>query len=108
MENKVPYNDPQNYSIWTYLWVLALSAWGGISHNIERIKKGELKKFRFVDLIYDIVVSGFIGILTFWLCEYANLDGALSAVFIGVSAHMGTRAIAPLEKIFVAWSGGQK
>jgi hypothetical protein len=39
------------------------------------------------------------GVLTFYLCTWAKFDPLLSAAFVGVSGHMGSRAIMQLEKI---------
>lgn len=99
----MPQNDPQNYSIFTYLWVIILATWGGVTHNIRKIRSGELQRFSIAELAGDISISGFIGIMTFWLCQYAKIDPMLSAVLIGISSHMGTRAILPFEKAFGKW-----
>lgn len=99
----MPQNDPQNYPILTYIWVIVLSIWGGITHNIRKIRSGDLKRFSFSELIGDITLSGFIGVMTFWLCEYSKIDPMLQAVFIGIASHMGARALFPIEKMFGKW-----
>ena len=71
--------------------------------NIRKIKDGELPGFTFIELLYDIIVSGFVGVLTFFLCQYAGIDSMLSAVLIGISSHMGARALAPFERAFGIW-----
>ena len=86
-----------------WAWVLVLSAWGGVVRNIRKIKDGEIPGFTFIELVYDIIVSGFVGVLTFLLCQYAGVDSVLSAILIGVSSHMGARALAPFEQAFGVW-----
>ena len=91
-------NSPENYSLVTYIWVIGLSILGGTVRTLTHLKMG----MGFRDLcrrwIIDIVVSAFIGMVTFFLCEYAQLDQMLTAAFIGISAHMGTRAIVIIEE----------
>ena len=93
----MPYQSPDNVPLLTYLWVFLLSLWGGISSNIRKMKDGTLPRFSFSELIGDVVISGFIGLLTFFICEYYAVGQMLTAVFIGISAHMGTRAIYAME-----------
>jgi len=93
----MPHKDPSNFSLLTYIWVIILSLWGGITNNIRKLRDGTLKRFSLSELIGDLFISAFIGVLTFYLCEWANLDKLLSAVFIAITAHMGTKGIAIFE-----------
>lgn len=95
----MPHRDPQNYSFITYVWVFAMAMLGGVAHNIKKIKNGTLKRFSFSELVGDLIISGFLGLITFFLCEYADIDRLLSAAFIGMSAHLGTRGIYFIEEI---------
>ena len=98
----MPHRDPESYNFITYLWVLAMAALGGISNNIKKIRSGELKRFSFSELLGDLVISGFIGIVTFFLCEYENLEQILTAAIVGMSAHQGTRGIYFIEKLLAS------
>lgn len=49
----------------------------------------------------EIVISTFAGMVTFMLCEWAEVDKMLAAALIAISGHMGARAIILTEKIFV-------
>jgi len=92
------YKDPTNYSLVTYLWVLILSLWGGTAHTIRKVKMGIINHFSISEWIGDMVISGFLGVITFYLCEYANIVAPLNAVLVGIAAHQGTRGIVLLEK----------
>ena len=92
-------NSPENYSLLTYLWVIGLSILGGTVRTLTNLKTGMTWRELCRRWIIDITVSAFIGIITFFLCEYANLEPVLTAAFVGVSAHMGTRAIVIIEEI---------
>ena len=95
----MPHNDPQNYSFITYLWVFAMAMFGGVAHNVKKLKNGTLARFSFSELLGDLIISGFLGVVTFFLCEYAGLDRMLTAALIGMSAHQGTRGIYFIEEI---------
>lgn len=96
----MPEKDPSNYSALTYLWVFGLSAWGGIVSFLRKVRNGDAHKFSFVELVGEIFTSAFAGVITFYLCEAAAFAPLWTAVLVGVSGHMGTRAIFHLETIF--------
>jgi hypothetical protein len=94
----MPDKDPSNYTLLTYAWVTALAAWGGAVNFWQARKDGRARPFNFAELFGEIFTSAFAGILTFWLCEAANINGLITAAMVGVSGHMGSRAIFQLEK----------
>ena len=102
----MPHNSPENVPLITYLWVIALSLWAGIANNVRKIKAGAIR-FSIAELIGDIVISGFIGVVTYFLCQYYKIDGMFTAALVGISAHMGTRAIYGFE-LLVAKKFGVK
>ena len=87
--------DPTSYSLLTYAWVITLSAIGGI---ISYSKKA--KAFSIVEFTTEIITAAFVGVITFWLCEQALIDPLTTAALVGVSGHMGSRALYMLEKFF--------
>jgi hypothetical protein len=101
MEKLMPHKDPGNYPLLTYLWVLALSVWGGAVNNLRKLKDGTLKRFSLAELVGDFTISGFIGVMTFYLCEYAGFDKLLTAFLVGITSHMGTKGLSVLEDLAV-------
>jgi len=95
----MPHRDPQNYSFITYVWVFAMAMLGGVAHNVKKLKDGTLARFSFSELLGDLIISGFLGVVTFFLCEYAGLDRLLTAALIGMSSHQGTRGIYYIEEL---------
>lgn len=85
--------DPTSYSLITYAWVFLLAILGGVVNFVRKLQQGHVRVFNFVEFIGEIVTSAFAGVITFWLCENANMSPLLTAAFVGVSGHMGSRAI---------------
>lgn len=96
----MPEKDPNSYQLATYLWVFALSMLGGVASFFAKVKKGFTRWFNITELIGELVTSAFAGIVTFYLCEYANFHSLLTASLVGISGHMGSRAIFVMEKFF--------
>lgn len=88
-----------DYGWATYAWVLLLSAWGGVASFVSKVRTGAVRPFNIAELVGEIAVSGFVGLLTFWLCQASGFNEPLTAVCIGVSAHMGTRGLFRLEQL---------
>ncbi len=99
MDDPLPEKTITGFQILTYAWVIGLSTWGGLVNYISKIKSGQIARFNLTELIGDICISGFTGLLTFWLCQTANFDELLTAVFVGISGHMGARMIGKIEHI---------
>lgn len=95
--------DPTSYTTLTYLWVFGLSAWGGLVSYSRKVKMGVTARFSLTELIGEIVTSAFAGVLTFWLCEAAGISPLLTAAFVGISGHMGSRLIFSLEQLAQEW-----
>jgi hypothetical protein len=91
--------DPTSYSLITYIWVIGLSAWGGIAGYIRRVKTKNLANFSLAELVGEMCISGFVGILTFYFCESAKINQVMAAAFVGISGHMGSRALYFLEAL---------
>lgn len=94
----MPEKDPTTYSLLTYAWVLALASWGGVVNFLRKRKSGDVRPFNVVELIGEIVTSAFAGMVTFWLCEAAGIGGLITAALVGISGHMGSRAIFAFER----------
>lgn len=92
--------DPFGYSFSTYAWVVGVALLGGAVKYLNNPDK-----FSFMRLIRDLITAGFAGILTFWLCEWLNITGPLSAVLIAVSGLMGTQALKEMENVYLARLG---
>jgi hypothetical protein len=99
MDNHMPEKDPLSYTLVTYAWVFALALLGGCAGYVRKIRAGHIIRFSLGELVGELVVSAFVGVVTFYLCEYAQIPHVLSAGIIGISSHMGSRAIFMLETV---------
>ena len=94
----MPEKDPTTYSLITYAWVSTLAAWGGVVNFIRKTQDGVARPFNITELVGEILTSAFAGVLTFWLCEAAGFSGLITAALVGISGHMGSRAIFQMEQ----------
>lgn len=97
----MPMNDPNNYNLFTYLWMVFIASWGGAVNYISRLKRGVVTRFSFIELLGELVISGFSGVLTFWLCEAMSVDPLITAASVGIAGHAGGRTVYFLEQIMV-------
>jgi hypothetical protein len=89
----MPEKSPEAYSFITYGWVFALAILGGVVSFMRKLQLGHTRVFNLVEFIGEIVTSAFAGVLTFWMCEHADISPLMTAAFVGVSGHMGSRAL---------------
>lgn len=94
----MPEKSPETYSFITYGWVFALAILGGVVSFMRKLQLGHTRAFNLVEFIGEIVTSAFAGVLTFWMCEHSGLSPLNTAAFVGVSGHMGSRAIFLVER----------
>lgn len=85
----------------TYAWVFGLAMLGGAASFVRRVRSGQSKYSNIIELIGELVVSAFAGLVTFFLCRSAGFDEMLTAAFIAISGHMGTRIIFIFEAYLV-------
>lgn len=91
MIDKNPFSVPPS----TLLYAVGLAILGGLVKYLNNTDK-----FRPWVLVRDLVTAGFCGLLTFWMCEWLNIEGPLSAILIATSGLMGTRLLRELENIY--------
>lgn len=94
----MPDKDPSNFTFITYAWVIIVSMWGGLVSFNQKIKSGHARPFNVMELLGELATSGFVGMLTFWLCSAAGIQPLVTAAFVGITGHMGSRALWRMEK----------
>jgi hypothetical protein len=96
----MPEKSPENFTLLTYLWVFGLASLGGFVSFLRKVQEGNARAWNVAEFIGEISTSAFAGVMTFYLCEWSNFAPLATAAFVGISGHMGSRAIFTLEKFF--------
>lgn len=110
--NMMPEKTPLDYPMAQYILVVILGSIGGIVSILQDFLEqvGKCWKCAIARAVVSVVTSGFCGVLAFWLCESTGVKPLVTAFVIGISGHMGGRALNILEKIVVekmhSMSGG--
>jgi hypothetical protein len=89
--------DPSSYPLLTYLWVFGLSIMAGIVSFTRKLRQRRAKVFSVAEFLGEVGASALAGVITFWLCESAEFSQLSTAAFVGISGHMGSRALTLLE-----------
>lgn len=80
-----------------YLWLVLLALWGGTVNYISRVRRGDPKRFSLVELIGEWSISGFVGVVTIYICLEMEFSVYLTGAVVAIAGHMGGRAIFCLE-----------
>ena len=86
------------FSPGAFLWVLWLSMWGATAAYLQKIKDTGPHSFNFFTFLVECFTAGFVGLLTYFVCDYYMVDARLAAVWIGVNAYTGTRCLIVIRK----------
>ncbi len=93
-----PPDSPENISLITYGWVFIMSILGGVTAFHQKVKAGAARAWNFTELIGELCTSAFSGVLAFYICTWSGFAPLLTAAIVGISGHMGSRAIFMIEK----------
>jgi len=83
-----------------FIFAIALSCLGGMVSYMNRIDRTGIA-FSFFRLVVEIMTSGFVGVISFMLCDAAELGWSMTAAIVAISGHMGTRALFLIEGVVV-------
>lgn len=67
---------------------------------MRKLRRGHVRAFNFAEFIGELSASAFAGVTTFYLCQWSGFSPVLTAALVGISGHMGSRAIFMMEKFF--------
>lgn len=99
-EKEVSQNSEWIIQIIPFLLAIALSGLGGLVSYLNRIDKNGIA-FSFFRLTIEILTSGFVGIISFMLCDAASFGWSTTAAIVAISGHMGTRALFMIENVSI-------
>ncbi len=79
--------------------MLLVAALGGAVSFLQKVKAGEARAFNISEMVGEMVIASFAGMLTYWLCRYFTINEWLMAALVGMAGHAGSRAIFVMEKV---------
>ena len=99
-----PPDVPDLGTLLTWAWIVGLSLLGGFVSFYQKLRAGLVRAWNFTEFIGELATSAFVGILTFKACVWLKWDTDLVAAVVGITAHMGSRALFKAEAKFSAWA----
>ncbi len=94
-----------SFSGWlTLVWVIGLSIWGGTVSYLHKLSKYGIP-FSLFKFMAEIITAAFVGLITYLLCQSSGISMTITAALVGISGHMGTRALFILEKKYESFFG---
>jgi len=87
----------QEYGLFGYIWIALIALFGGTVRYVESVRKGE--KPGLMRWISELIISGFVGLITALICKYYQLDPYLTYAIVGMAAHKGTTSLYFIENI---------
>jgi hypothetical protein len=91
-------------SLFTWGWVIGLSMLGGFVSFYQKLKAGHVRAWNFTEFIGEMATSALVGIITFKFCLWQGYSSDLTAALVGITSHMGSRALFKAEAKFSAWA----
>ncbi len=79
--------------------LIGLSLWAGVASFVRKMKDGHVRAFNITELVGELVISGFTGIVVANLCDTIPCPIPLKYALVGIAAHMGSRALFKLESM---------
>lgn len=105
MESQLP---QEAYVNWVkYLLMAALASLGGAVSYLDRMGKDDIR-FSLMQFTGELFASGFTGVIVYLLCDHWGIEIHLTAAIVGISGHMGSRALTLLERKFYTWLNRHK
>lgn len=91
--------SPLSYPLKQYGFVLGMALLGGFVNWYSQVRKGELSGTSITALVGELTTSALAGLLAFFVCEWLAISPLLTGAVVGITGHMGTRALALGEQL---------
>jgi hypothetical protein len=94
---------PWSYTLKEYGFVLGMALLGGVVEWYAKVRRGELNAGNITALVGELTTAALAGLLAFFVCEWLSVNPMLAAAVVGISGHMGARALALGEAYLQSW-----
>lgn len=98
-------NDPSmlnEFGTWvTCLWITGISILSGFIRYYQKVDKRNVRHSIF-SAFGEVAISTLMSMISFALCDYANLDWHYTVVIVGYSSYKGTSAMMKLVSVYNA------
>lgn len=101
--HKMIERDPTTWSLATWALALGMAVIGGLVNWWTRVKNGHARAMNIIELIGEIVTSGFVGVVAFMLLDALDQPIGICSAASGVGGHMATRLLFLAERNLEAW-----
>jgi len=86
-------------AVLSWALLIALSLWAGWASFVRKMREGHARAWNITELVGELCISGFTGVVTAHLCDYIHAPTPLKYALVGIMAHMGSRALFKLESL---------
>jgi hypothetical protein len=90
--------NPLQITVAEYGLMIGVAILGGLVTWIRKVKAGELPPWSIAQLIGEMVISGFAGLLTFWGCTAVDMPLVVIAPLAGMAGLAGSKGLVLAEK----------
>lgn len=92
--------DPTKFPAAWYVLVLVVGTFAGLTRYLLMMRAEPSFTWSWVSLLIEVVVSGFVAVMTFWAAlRYLDFDVLAAVFWSGVASHFGVRIIAVAERV---------
>ncbi|NLH94278.1 MAG: hypothetical protein GX466_08730 [Candidatus Cloacimonetes bacterium] len=95
----MPEKDPTSWHLATWALALAMAMGGGFVNWYAKVKVSHTRAFNLLELIGEMVTSGFVGIGVFMTLDGFGQPPSLCAAGAGIGGHMAARLLFILERL---------
>lgn len=95
---QVAVRAPLSVPLAEYGLMLGMSILGALISWIRKVRKGEIPTWSLGYLIGEMTMSAFMGLLTFWVCEWRGLPQAVTASLCGVAGLASAKLLTLAEQ----------
>lgn len=88
----------------TWVWIVLAALLGGFVSFYQKLKAGHVRAWNLTEFMGEMATSALVGFVTFKLCQWQGYSLDLTAALVGITSHMGSRALFKAEGLLNTWA----